>query len=338
LGFLNQRSFNHTLSYIFSIFFYFTFFKIIIDQTKISVATIAKFVAISVLLNNGIIIIEWSLLNFGQIVIRDFFLTGGPGTSNMLYYTHPFFKAVAGTGEEPGGTASLINIYFPIGLWYVKKFKRNFLVVGYVIIHLVALTFLASVAGVVFLLITYFVWSLYKIKLLIRYAYVSTFILVVFLLLYNLNLFDTQKFTNNYSSYIIEKVTLSNSNISASTRKNMWKNAISDWQAKPLFGHGPGYGVEKYTTGYFNTFLTILADGGIISFFLFLSFLTIIIIKLFHIAQFDMFFMFISIGCMLLHSSIYYVYYHEPFWLPLILLQILYSQRMERQKIALNNA
>jgi len=324
-GFGNARSFNHTLSYTFSVFAYFIIFKYLLFKKNFTVSTLAGVIAYSVIFNNIIIIVEWVLINFYDFPIRDYFLTGGPDTSNMSYYWHSFFTSVGGTGEEPGGTASLLNMYFPIGLWFFSKKNSSFTII-YILIHIAGLLFLTSAAGLVILPLSYILVNISKWKFLVKYSYIPVLVILTISLLYMTDFFNFQVFGDKFYSYIEEKATFSENNFSGSDRKVKSEFALVDWAKSPLLGNGPGYGIEERSTGYFNMFLTFLADTGTISFLLFIFFLVTIFMKLNKLPIYEKFFFMMSFFCLILHACVYYVYYHGPFWITIIVIQLMYRE------------
>jgi len=333
-GFFNTRSFNHSMSYTFSITCYFLAIKFLIKRQNIELDDLAKYAMYSVVLCNVIIVVEWLLYNLMDIPIRDYFLTGGPGTSNMDYYYQTFFFSVAGPGEEPGGTASLINILFPIGIWHLSNQQQPIKILIYILLHIVGTIFLASAASIVFLLIAFFVSGiLYRFSNIYKYLLYLIVVIYAFWCVYQFDLFGWGTFIERYANYVTEKISLSDTNYSAFDRKLKWQYAIEDWQSSPWIGNGPGHGTEAHSTGYFNTFLSILADTGIFSFLFFTFFFVIIFIKINTLTENENFFFMVSFVCLLLHSSIYYVYYHEPFWFLIILVQLLYKRNWDKMKL-----
>ncbi|MCU0337612.1 MAG: O-antigen ligase family protein, partial [Sediminibacterium sp.] len=326
-GYLNQRSFNHSLSYTFSILFLFVFTKYLIRYINFSINSINKAALYSVITCNIIVVIEWILYNiFDKIIIRDFFLTGGPGTSNMIIYYQTFFWSVGGVGEEPGGTASLVNILFPMGLIALrnKSFLSNFI---YVLLHFIAMTFLASVAGMVFLILSLVISSFMNRKYLFAFIIVFLLTALVLFIFYEYDVAGSKDFIDKYIENINNKVTLNERNASSSERKIKWSYALRDWLNSPIIGNGPGYGVEQYSSGYFNTILTLLADTGIFSTLLFIGFLALVFKKIFALEPYIRFCLLASFVMLFLHSSVYYVYYHFPFWLLMIVIQLYYNQK-----------
>lgn len=333
MGYFNERSFNHSLSYTFSIGIYFIMVKALIRHLGFSWTRIGKLVVVAVVIANGITILEWTLLNLFSVYIREYFLTGGPGTSNMAFYWQPFFLAVAGVGEEPGNTSSLLNMLFPIGLLYLKTREvQTKYMAAYIGMHVLALVFLASVAGIVFFVMALVAALVLNLNWLIRLSKAFGIFLLIFAMMFAFDLFHVRQHSFKYWEYMEEKVSLSSNNPSSLERTNKWQLALTDWWDSPIFGHGPGYGTEEHTTGYFNTFLSILADTGIFSFLLFTLFLFIIFLKTLRLPPDERFFYFFSFSVLLLHSSVYYVYYHSAFWLPIILIQLAYARERETEE------
>jgi len=332
-GFGNVRSFNHTLSYTFSIFAYFIIFKYLLFKKEFTVSILSEVIAYSVILNNIIIIIEWTLINFYDFPIRNYFITGGENTSNMFYYWHNFYTSVGGTGEEPGGTASLLNMYFPIGLWFFSR-KNSPFTIPYILIHVAGLFFLTSAAGLIILPLSYILVNISKWKFLIKYSYIPFLIIATISLLYITDFLNFQVLGDEFYSYIEQKVTFSESNFSGSDRKIKSEFALTDWAKSPILGNGPGYGVEEHSSGYFNMFLSLLADTGALSFLLFVSFLITIFIKLNKLPVYEKFFFMMSFICLILHACVYYVYYHGPFWITIIVIQLIYREHTKKKTLS----
>ena len=215
-------------------------------------------------------------------------------------------------------------------MWYLSLKDKSTLLVIYIVLHATAAIFMASAASIVFLVIAVSVSGiLYRFGYV--YKYVLYFLILSFVIwfVFQFELFGWDSFLQKYYDYVIEKVSLSDTNYSSLDRKLKWQYAINDWQKSPWIGNGPGYGTETYSTGYFNTFLTILADTGIFAFISFLLFFFILFLKINSLGTRSNFFFLISFICLILHSSIYYVYYHEPFWFLIIMVQLLYRRNRE---------
>jgi hypothetical protein len=244
----------------------------------------------------------------------------------MIIYYQTFFWSVGGVGEEPGGTASLVNILFPMGLIALrnKSFLSNFI---YVLLHFIAMTFLASVAGMVFLILSLVISSFMNRKYLFAFIIVFLLTALVLFIFYEYDVAGSKDFIDKYIENINNKVTLNERNASSSERKIKWSYALRDWLNSPIIGNGPGYGVEQYSSGYFNTILTLLADTGIFSTLLFIGFLALVFKKIFALEPYIRFCLLASFVMLFLHSSVYYVYYHFPFWLLMIVIQLYYNQK-----------
>lgn len=316
-GYGETRSFNHALSYSFAVFMYLIFFKLIYYRCRLSISHLTKCFFFSLLLCDSVVILEWYLLNSHHIEIRSLFLTGGDETSNMNFYIQKFFYSVAGVTEEPGHTAYFTNILLPFAIYYAKKQEKNTALFVILISHTLCLLFLASAAGWAFLALSFFfvnIKSTWKyMKRYSMYLVGSVFILLV------LAYFLSDTF---YANYLFEKISLSDSNASAYDRKLKIAAAVREWLNAPFFGQGPGYGVEKYESGYFSTLLTILSDTGIFSALLFLCFFGLICFRLLKSKSEVSHYIGFSLVYLVLHSSICVLYYHFPFWIPILLVQL----------------
>ncbi len=316
-GYGETRSFNHALSYTFAVVMYLIFFKLIFFRCSFSILQVTKYFFFSLLLCDWVVILEWYLLNNHHIEIRTLFLTGGDETSNMNFYIQKFFYSVAGVTEEPGHTAYFTNIMLPFAVFYANKQEKKISLYIILISHALCLLFLASAAGWAFLVLSFLIvnfkstWRYFK-----KYSfYLVALAFVLLVLAFLLN--DTV-----YTNYLIEKISLSDSNASAYDRKLKIAASIKEWLNSPFFGQGPGYGVEKYESGYFSTFLTILSDTGIFSAFLFLCFFGLIVYRLLKSNSDVTTYANFSLVYLILHSSICVLYYHFPFWIPILLIQL----------------
>jgi len=333
-GFFKIRSFNHSMSYTFSIFCYYLVVKYLIRREGITILTLAKYAMISTIVCNLIVVVDWFLFNIVGVAIREHFTNLSNGTSNMTYYYQTFFYSVGGVGEEPGGTASLVNILFPIGLWYLYQRKKYNEQIFYILLHIVNSIFLASAAGIAFMLIALFVTLLlYKLDHIYKYVFYALVAAGIIFCIYQFDIAGGQEFLDKYASYMEEKITLSDRNASALDRKIKWQWAITDFSNSPFIGNGPGHGTEVHSTGYFNTYLTLLADTGMFTFIIFSIYYIIILIKLNALPDGDRTFFMFALLCQILHSSIYYVYYHEPFWFIFIMIQLLYEKRVRGETV-----
>ena len=116
-GFLEKRSFNHSLAYTNSILFYFFLSKYVISTFKIHSVQIARVVYWSFLVSSFIIIIDFVGKNYFNVSLREIFTTADGVISNMDYYIRNGFLRVGGVAEEPGNMAIFYNIYFGLSLY-----------------------------------------------------------------------------------------------------------------------------------------------------------------------------------------------------------------------------
>lgn len=287
---------------------------------------VLKTAMLSVIVCNCIVVVEWILYNvFDEIIIRNLFLTGGPGTSNMVIYYQTFFWSVGGVGEEPGGTASLVNILFPLGLIFLRNSKFIFTFL-YIMLHVISMIFMASAAGMIFLILSLVASSMLNLRYFVTFIIGALALTLLTYTLYEYNTFESREFIDEYINYIETKASLDDKNASSSERKTKWSFALRDWLQSPIIGNGPGNGVEKYSSGYFNTLLTLLADTGIVSTLLFIAFFVVIVRKILSLEPFVRYCLLASFIMLFLHSNVYYVYYHFPFWLLMIVVQQYYRE------------
>lgn len=328
LGFREGRSFNHALAYTFAIVFYFFVFRMIIKDNSISSLFVLKHFAISSLICCSIIILDWILINFMDIGIREYFVNVENKTANMYYFQRAHFFSVGGVAEEPGSMALLLNITAPLGLLYFelrqKKNARNFLLSIYAI-SLFCLFSTAGFTNVIVasgLLVLYNLIAVQRVSLTYRklFFFISAFLLIAILAITN------QEIVANIINEVSQKLSLSTKDASASIRTETWHDAIDDWLLHPFLGNGPGYGVHIYGSGYHSVYLTMLADLGILGITSFLIFILFKTFKLFQLAPTFRFHLGIAFIATALHFAIVGDFYHAPFWILLILIGKLHTE------------
>ncbi len=333
---INGKGLNHLLAYGFSFFMYFVFLKKIIDFEKIPYLFILRMFAISAFICGVIIILDWTLINFFSIGFRKYFVTVDHRISNMLYFTKGYFITVGGVAEEPGSMAILINIIFPLGLLYTKLKARYGTFLLLLTIYILSLFCLFSVAGIVGAFISsaiviffHFINTKQTVRIKARNLFylliISTILLLTSTYVF-IRYFDTVKNTlAGQIKDISNKVFLSDEDMSADLRHSTWNSAISNWQEHPIWGNGPGDGINRYGSGYHSVYLTLLADTGIISFIFFLFFLFFLFLKLNSIPVLYRNYLFIGYFSSIIHFAVIGDFYHAPFWLLLLTINLIYK-------------
>jgi O-antigen ligase len=324
---LDSRSINHTLAYGFTFFLYFIILKKIIQFEKIDFLFILKMFAISSFVCCAIIITDWALINFFNIGIRGYFVTVDHRTANMLYYEKAYFMTVGGVAEEPGSMAILLNIISPLGLLYLKLKQRSKYFMLLMAMHLMSLFFLFSVAGFISLIIAITIIFIISEKPYLKVRkIILNFVALILLLVMTVGTYFIFKYRDVVKDQLTEitnKVFLSDQDASADLRMNTWAEAIKNWKESPILGNGPGHGVSWRGSGYHSVYLTLLSDTGIFSLSLFIGFLVINFRKIAGIPVVYRKYLFISFLTSLIHFAVIGDYYHAPFWILLILIQVI---------------
>lgn len=332
-GFLEKRSFNHSLAYTNSILFFFFLIKYVIEWQRISLLKISKVVYYSFLTASLIIIIDFIGINFLNIEIRNWYSEIDGKISNMDYFIRNGFKRVGGVAEEPGHMAFFYNIYFGISLFYLSSKNNIKTLIMPIILYLLCQFAMLSNAGIilpVFALLFIFIYNkLKKLKISKKQILIICSFLFIFLFTSIIFIF----FDVGNSSKIIEeffdKVFFNESDKSYSSsgqRLKQWERAFTNFIKKPVLGNGPGYGVNEDAEGYLSVYLTILSDLGILAFLTFLSFLVILIQRILYLDIYSRSFLLFCVMTCFLHLFIIADFYHAPFWILLVLIQLKYKE------------
>lgn len=336
-GFLEKRSFNHSLAYTNSILFLFFLTKYVIELQQISFKEISKVIYYSFLTVSFIMLIDFIGINFFKIEIRNWFSEVDGKISNMDYFIRSGFKRVAGVAEEPGHMALFYNIYFGISLFYlqsknkIKVFIFPFLL--FVICHFAMLSNAGIVLPIVALGFIFSYNKLKKLKISKRQIVIVASILFVFILtlafIITFDIGNSSKFLEEF----FDKVFFNESDKSYSSsgqRLKQWQRAFTNFINRPVLGHGPGFGVDEDPEGYLSVYFTVLADLGIVAFLTFLSFLGILIQKVLYLQKPSRSFLLFCIIVSFLHLIIIADFYHAPFWILLVLIQTKYREEKNK--------
>lgn len=322
LGFRESRSLNHALAYSFTILFYFFLFRSITRNEKIRSSEILQSFALSSSICCFIIILDWILINFFSLGIRDYFVNLDNKSANMLYFQRAIFLSVGGVAEEPGSMALLLNIIAPMGLLYhtlSNNWKQVFWLSAAYVLSLICLF---STAGIINLAVaiafmsfhTFLTSSRIMVKLKTIYTVSAGVVLMMVVAILNQGLIVF------LLREIRQKIFLSSEDASASIRAETWDKALNDWAQHPILGNGPGFGVDSYGTGYHSVYLTLLADTGMVALVFFILFLLSYFLRLLQLPKQQRFFVGVSLIATTIHFAIVGDFYHAPFWVLLILI------------------
>lgn len=334
LGYLEQRSFNHSLAYTNSILFYFFLSKYIIKLLKVSTLEISKIIYKSFLACSIIIIIDFLGKNYFDFSLREWFSTVGQSVSNMNYFIRGGMFRVAGVGDEPGHMAFFYNIYFGISLYYItnkgNSIKKKWIIIGvFFFCHFA----LYSSAGMALCFIAVaLIFCINKLKKAIitkkQLFLLSSVFIAAILVLPILILTGGSSFRNEFG-IIFDKITFNeNPNVytSSGARLDQWSRAITNFASHPIFGNGPGYGVHEDPEGYLSVYLTILSDIGIFAFLFFILFEVVLIKKVLILKKPNRNFLLFSVITSFLHLIIISDFYHAPIWILFVFIQLIYGE------------
>lgn len=334
LGFFEKRSFNHSLAYTNSILLYFFLSKYIIALFKISSKEISRIVFWSFCTSSFIIIIDFLGINFFDFSFRETFGEADGVTSNMNYYIRAGFKRVGGVAEEPGTMTLFYNIYFGISLYYLsfKDSIKTYIFIG--LLFIICQFAMFSSAGIALsILALLIIFSINKLKkLTISTKQILTIIIitllliivVVFIFIFDLgnisqvleNFFNKIFFNESHKSYS-----------SSGQRLKQWLRALKNFIKSPIFGNGPGYGVNEDPEGYLSVYFTILSDLGIVAFLLFLSFQQTLIQKVMKLKPAYRALLLFSTITSFLHLIIVADFYHAPIWILFVFIQLVFKEK-----------
>jgi O-antigen ligase len=329
-----ERGMNHFLAYCFTFIMYFIFLKRIIDFERIEHLYILRMFAISALLCGAIIISDWVLVNFFSIGFREFFVEVDHKIANMLYYQKGYFITVGGVAEEPGSMALLLNIISPLGLLYWKIKKKYSYFMLSLAVYISSLICLFAVAGILSIGIAALIVAVLNLSSANRGLKLKNKTLTIFFFLFiiisissAILVYKNLEVINDQLGEIEKKLFLSDEDASASLRADYWKQAFANWSESPLVGNGPGDGVKRYGAGYHSVYLTLLADTGIISLFLFLLFILLHFRKIISTNSLYRNYLLLGFFSALVHFGIVGDFYHPPFWILLILIHMIHRSQ-----------
>ena len=327
-----EKSFNHALSFSFCFLCYLVVFKRMWLDSGFSLGHLMQVCMWAVVLADGIVILEWTLLNIFNIIIRTYFLFTDK-VVNMIYYDQIYWKSVGGVAEEPSLMAFNVNALFPIGWYYLRSTRGGLKTTAFLVMHLAALLCTASSGGIAFILIAFSAAYLLEFKK--DYWVAFGLALCAILLASFIGFFflppNIQSNLESLGSQVLSKVTLVN--VSAQMRTDAWSKGWEDFLASPWFGRGPAYGHEAYRGfGYQSTYIKMLAETGIFSLGTFFVFLGIVFYKVRTIALPLRHYLTIGFVACAPHWAIADCYYHVSFWLTIAVIQLVHLEAKQPKK------
>ena len=336
LGFKETRSFNHTLAYTNAIIFFFFLSKFVVIQLGISSLQITKTMFYSFLIISIIAIIDFVGINSYDFSLRNTFSTVDGRTSNMDYYIRRGLKRVGGVAEEPGTMALFYNIYFGASLFYLVKINRVFWCTIVALIFIITQFVIFSTAGIALSIISivaiFILERIKQNKISLKTIKRSlNALIILFVATVTLFVIDTGGI-NDYFSEFLNKVMFNEpGNVTSSgQRVYQWNRAFENFSIHPIFGHGPGYGVHEEQEGYLSVYLSILADIGIFAFLAFLMVIGLLFKKVQQISSKVRPFLLFAFLTSSTHLLIVSDFYHAPFWILLMLIQLVYTEEKKQ--------
>ncbi len=332
LGYKEKRSFNHSLAYTNAIIFFFFLSKYIIRHLRISSTAITKTMYRSFIVMSLIMLADFIGINFLDYSLRKTYTVADGRISNMDYYIRSGFRRVGGVAEEPGTMALFYNIYFGASLYFLtisKKLKYiKYCVVIFLLSHFAMLSS-AGIALAIFSFISIFIFEKIKrnkiSKKQINWSLLILLsIIIVTTIAFVFNLGNIRLHFNDFIKKILFNET--GSYTSSGQRLIQWKRALVNFFEHPLFGHGPGFGVQQDHEGYLSVYFTILADLGILAFIFFFGFQEAIFKRVLKMSSKTRPFLLFSIVTAFLHLCIVSDFYHAPLWILLVLIQCVYFE------------
>ena len=333
-GFKEKRSFNHTLAYANAILFYFFLSKYAINLLSIKSKQIAKIIYLSFIVISLIIISDFIGKNYFDFNIRNIFSEADGKISGMDYFIRFKYFRVGGVAEEPGTMALFYNIYFGFSLYYLYQ-KNKIVNYKWIVILFVASQFaMMSSAGITLpLMAVFLIFLINKLKKLTitKNQIFLAFSILMFLIVGTIAIifFDVGN-SAEVAEEFLNKILFNEDHKSYSSsgqRLKQWSRAIGNFIKHPIFGHGPGYGVDQDPEGYLSVYFTILADIGLIAFLFFLSFQKVLFDKVMSFRTPIRNFLLFSVITAFLHLTIVSDFYHAPIWILFVMIQLIYKEQ-----------
>ena len=333
-GYLEKRSFNHALAYTNSIFFYFFLSKYVITLLKVSSVEIAGVIYRSFLTCSFIIVTDFIGKNYFNISLRQTFSEVDGAISNMDYFIRFGLYSVGGVAEEPGHMAIFYNIYFGISLYYLYLKKRfnnyRWLFVLFIICHFSLMSNAGIVLPIIAGFMIFMINKLKKLKISQKQVLIglSTFVITA-LVIGIVMFFDIGK-SSQFLEVFFDKIFFNESDreySSSGQRLKHWGRALSNFVKHPIFGNGPGFGVNEDTEGYLSVYLTVLSDIGLVAFLFFISFQEALIRKVMKLKREIRNFLLFCVITSFLHLIIIADFYHAPLWVLFVFIQLVYKEQ-----------
>ncbi len=333
LGFREKRSFNHSLAYTNSILFYFFLSKYVLALFKISSVQIAKIVYWSFITSSLIIILDFIGINYLDFSFRRMFSEADGVISNMNYYIRAGMQRVGGVAEEPGNMALFYNIYFGISLYYLhqkgKHYNIKWILFLFVVSHFAMLSNAGITLSVIAGIIIFALNKLTRLKITAKQLFWTLSIFATIILFYGIILFfdigQSTQLLEEFLNKIFFNETAQYS--SSGQRLKQWARALSNFVKHPIFGNGPGFGVNEDPEGYLSVYLTVLSDVGTIAFLLFIVFQRELTKKVMKLNVPIRNFLLFCIITSFLHLVIVADFYHAPIWILFVFIQLVYKEQ-----------
>lgn len=334
LGFKGLRSFNHSLAYTNAVLFYFFLSKYVIHILKITSKEIAKVIFRSFIVCSIIIIADFVGKNYFNFSLRNVFTEADGAISNMDYFIRAKMFRVGGVAEEPGHMALFYNIYFGISLYYIylsgKKEKFIWIISLFIICHFAMLSNAGIVLPVIGVIVIFIINKLKQLTITraqVRWILnITSFLFLIATLFVFFDFRESQQILEEF----FNKVFFNESEhevTSSGQRIKQWRRALQNFSARPVFGNGPGYGVNEDPEGYLSVYLTILSDVGVLALLFFTSFIGVLIKKVMELSVTIRNFLLLSLFTVVLHLLIIADFYHAPAWILFVFIQLVYKEQ-----------
>lgn len=320
-----SRSLNHVFSIAFFVFIYLILFKWAWLRLGLSVEDLFKYIALGLVLADGIIILEWVFVNvFSSTILRDTFILNY-SVANMSYYQQPFFKSVPGMAEEPSLMTFNINCLFPLAYYYCKNYCRAAYMYGLIALQILALVATASAGGIGFFILGFLIGQISVIKpsRIFQFLYAGIIRLGVLVFVY----FLLPELLKTKADFFLDKIKgkFVFEDASAGMRTRAWASGITDWLESPWFGRGPAFGHEAYQGfGYQSMYIKLLAETGIISIVFICIFFVLLWRKIMMLPVYLRPWIAMAIASGMMHLMISDAYYHASFWVAVAGLQLFF--------------
>lgn len=321
---ITTKSFGNSLAYSFVILYVFFFLRSSIQVLNINTNSLSKIVFYSTMFCFFIIILDWILVNIFGIMIRPYYINLDNHTANMYYFQKNETFTVAGVAEEPGSMAILINAYAMISLDYIKTRLSNKTFYFFLIFYIISLICIWSIAAIAFVIISFIIFSYKK---LVNNFRLFLILIILFFLFYPI---FNHIISGIINEFMIKLFSPSDSTSSALRLEN-WQIGLINWLKSPILGNGPGFGNYKLDDGYISFFITVLSDLGILALLTITIFFYKILKKI--LSNKNHYILGIGYLSVLLHLLVIGDFYHFPFWVVIMIVQLKFSEENYPKRI-----